>query len=358
MEKKRTGVCEALPESAESMKYKHLTAGGTFDRFHKGHRMLLEKTFAKGETVWLGITTNTYLSTLTPRSAKVLNRIQTYADRRKNVEEFLQIKRLLGRAKIVPIDDKFGTTLSDEQLEAIVVSSETELVATEINLLRAQKNWPALEVIVVPWVTSEDGKPINSARIRAGEIDREGRLYRWPGDWGVRQLPDDLRQIFKQPLGKLIGNLSFLSHLSDLRGRQLITVGDVVTKNLLAKGVVPDISIVDLKVARKQVYKNVQELGFREIKVLKKAKNAAGTLHYEAYKALLSLIKSEAKPVVLQIDGEEDLMTLFAIFLAPLGSLIVYGQPNEGMVVVEVNEEKKVESRKYLNQFIPISDKT
>lgn len=331
------------------MKYKNITAGGTFDRFHKGHRELLEKAFAVGKTVWLGITTTAYLSTLPIGTAKLPSRMQTYEERQNSVKGFLQRKRLLGRVKILPIDDKFGTTLADENLEAIVVSPETELVATEINLLRAQKNWPALEVVVVPWVTSEDGKPINSARIRAGEIDREGNLYRLPSDWGVRQLPDDLRQRFKQPLGKPI---SYLSFLSDLRGRQLITVGDVVTKNLLEARVVPDISIVDLKVARKQVYKNVQELGFREIKVFRRAENTAGTLHYEAYKALLGLIRHEAKPAVLQIEGEEDLLALFAIYLAPLESLIVYGQPNEGMVVVEVTEEKKEEARRYLERFM------
>lgn len=337
------------------MKYRHLTAGGTFDHLHRGHRALLEKAFSVGETVWLGVTTTAYLSTLHAYTAKSLGRILEYEDRRKDVEEYIQQKNLSGRAKVVPIDDKFGTTLTDEHLEAIVVSPETELVATEINLLRAQKNWPALDVIVVPWVTADDGNPINSVRIRSGEIDREGRLYRLPSDWGVRQLPDDLRPQLKLPLGMLHLTLPplLVKEREGVRSK-IITVGDVVTKNLLEVGVVPDISIVDLKVGRKQLYENVQGLGFREIKVLKKAKNAAGTLNYKSYLALLSLIHLKAKPAVLQIDGEEDLLALFAIYLAPLGSLIVYGQPNEGMVVVEVTEERKVEIKGYIERFTSI----
>ncbi|MEK7165601.1 MAG: GTP-dependent dephospho-CoA kinase family protein, partial [Patescibacteria group bacterium] len=117
------------------------------------------------------------------------------------------------------------------------------------------------------------------------------------------------------------------------------------------KRIVPDISIVDFKIQRKVVYKNLEELGFRKIKLLKKAKNEAGTISKEAEIVLSSLIKNEAKPSILQIEGEEDLLALLSIFLAPLKSLIVYGQPNEGIVVVEVTEEKKQSARNLLNKF-------
>jgi hypothetical protein len=48
------------------------------------------------------------------------------------------------------------------------------------------------------------------------------------------------------------------------------------------------------------------------------------------------------------IDGEEDLLALVAVLYAPEKSLVVYGQPNEGMVVVEVTKEKKTETCKFL----------
>lgn len=357
------------------MKYAHLTVGGTFDHFHKGHREVIEKAFASGETVWLGITSSAYFSRLDHKTAKNFDTLQPYAERRNSIIYFLKQKGLIRRAKLVPIDDKYGTTLTDQNIEAIVVSPETELVATEINLLRAQKNWPALEVITIPWVLANDGKPVSSMRIRGGEIDREGKVFRLAFDWGVRSLPNSLRQELRKPLGKLLSDLSYLGDLSNLKTRLLIAVGDVVTNRLLSAGVVPDISIVDLKIARKPAYKNIAELGFRNIKVIRKAKNDPGTLNISVYQALFSLIESEAKPAVLLIEGEEDLLTLLAIYLAPLNSLIVYGQPNfarassgkgarretpvkksednvrEGVVVVEAGEERKQLVHKYLKRF-------
>ncbi|HMK82220.1 MAG TPA: DUF359 domain-containing protein, partial [Candidatus Bathyarchaeia archaeon] len=43
------------------------------------------------------------------------------------------------------------------------------------------------------------------------------------------------------------------------------------------------------------------------------------------------------------VDGEEDLLVLVVIAVAPVGSLVVYGQPNEGIVLVNVTLAKKKE---------------
>ena len=41
---------------------------------------------------------------------------------------------------------------------------------------------------------------------------------------------------------------------------------------------------------------------------------------------------------IIVVDGEEDLLALPAIALAPLTSVILYGQPDEGLVIVKVDE--------------------
>ncbi len=386
------------------MKYKSVILGGTFDHLHKGHEAMLTRAFECGKHVWIGVTSALFLSSIDPKTAKFPGSIEPFEMRLEGVKKFLWKRGWFGRATMLTIDDKFGTTLTDESLEAIVVSPETELVATEINLLRAQNNWPALEAEVVPWVLASDGTPIHSVRIRAGEIDRAGNVFELPSNWGMRNLPKNLRPILQKPMGtlfidasknheeavnqfvvkilrvrsltQLIINSPFpsLSKREGIpplyeRGGQegflLISVGDAVTDALLKIGVTPDISIVDLYIQRKQVYKNIQEIGFRNIKVIKRVKNPAGTLSFDGFSVLSSLIHSEAKPAVLQVDGEEDLFTLLAMFSAPLGSLIVYGQParhllgqkasaggpHEGVVVIEVTEKKKEEAREYLEQF-------
>ena len=44
-------------------------------------------------------------------------------------------------------------------------------------------------------------------------------------------------------------------------------------------------------------------------------------------------------------------MTLPAIVAAPLGSSVVYGQPNEGMVLVAVTEDAKEDMRDLLGRM-------
>ncbi len=55
---------------------------------------------------------------------------------------------------------------------------------------------------------------------------------------------------------------------------------------------------------------------------------------------------AENRQVQILVAGEEDLLTLAAVWLAPLGSLVVYGQPHQGVVTVEVTAQKKREAEK------------
>ncbi|RLF22763.1 MAG: phosphopantetheine adenylyltransferase, partial [Thermoprotei archaeon] len=75
---------------------------------------------------------------------------------------------------ITRIDDVYGTSISEEELEAIVVSEETLYRALEINRIRVEKGLRPLVIVVVPMVLAYDGKPISSSRIRRGEINEEG----------------------------------------------------------------------------------------------------------------------------------------------------------------------------------------
>jgi len=52
------------------------------------------------------------------------------------------------------------------------------------------------------------------------------------------------------------------------------------------------------------------------------------------------------------VEGEEDLATLPAILYAPMGSAVVYGQPNEGSVLVDVTAEKKLHIEELIKRMI------
>jgi hypothetical protein len=85
--------------------------------------------------------------------------------------------------------------------------------------------------------------------------------------------------------------------------------------------------------------------------------NHHGTINSRTAKEIGNLIQHllvSAEEKVMKIEGEEDLLALPAIMLAPLGAVVVYGLRNKGAVVVKVSEKLKENiNKKYLSKFIP-----
>lgn len=109
-------------------------------------------------------------------------------------------------------------------------------------------------------------------------------------------------------------------------------VGDFVTNNFLAHNIKFKAAIVDFKTERKQY--------LSELKYCFKLFNPRGHINAEAWDVLKVAIKKDNGCIVL-VDGEEDLLTLPAIEVSENGSLVIYGQPGEGVVVIEVNNHYK-----------------
>ncbi|MFQ6064287.1 MAG: GTP-dependent dephospho-CoA kinase family protein [Candidatus Bathyarchaeia archaeon] len=115
----------------------------------------------------------------------------------------------------------------------------------------------------------------------------------------------------------------------------LISVGDVVSKNMMENGIQPKVLIVDNKVMRKRI-KPIQVKVDQTLYL----KNLPGTLNDEAWNVVRRALNKEEMTRVL-VDGEEDLVTLVAVLCAPENALVVYGQPHEGIVAVRVTDQKK-----------------
>lgn len=148
------------------MKYEIVAVGGTFDHFHRGHEKLLNKAFEIGNYIMVGVTSNEF-------GGKKGN-IEPCSKRMSELEEFLQ--KFDSRYTVKRLEEPYGPTVHDPQIDAIVVSRETEPVARKINEIRQEKGIKPLEIFVIDWVLAEDGKPISSTRIRKGEIDRNGKV--------------------------------------------------------------------------------------------------------------------------------------------------------------------------------------
>jgi len=153
--------------------YSFVGIGGTFDRIHKGHKTLLQKAFEIGEHVLIGITSEEMLSD--KDNAK---KVQSYTQRVKNMENYLQNNELLQHAKIVKLNDRYGPAITLSEMEAIIVTEETRPTAEEINDIRKANRLAPLTIISVPRVLAEDGMPISSSRIRKGTINKNGKLLK------------------------------------------------------------------------------------------------------------------------------------------------------------------------------------
>jgi len=154
-------------------KFKIVAVGGTFDELHKGHRALLMKAFEVGEQVIIGLCSDEFVKKLEKPHPTA-----SYADRLNELKTFLQKNGLLSKAKIIPLNDAYGITLSKGCVEALVVSKETEPTALAINQKREKLGLQPLYIIAIDMIPSENHVPISTTRIRRGEIDREGLLLK------------------------------------------------------------------------------------------------------------------------------------------------------------------------------------
>jgi len=130
--------------------------GGTFDILHKGHKMLIDKAFSitnKNGSVTIGLTTDRYTITKNKNA-------HSFNIRKQGLIRYLRSKNF-ENYEIIPIDDKYGPTLS-EDFDAIVVSAETRKTAEEINRKRKQFGLKPLKIIEIPIVLAEDNLPISS----------------------------------------------------------------------------------------------------------------------------------------------------------------------------------------------------
>lgn len=146
--------------------YKRVAVGGTFDKFHYGHRKLIGTAFEIGETVEIGVTSSVF--------ANKNHKVDSCANRMANLNEFLKSKH--DNYHISRLDDPYGPTIHEADYEAIVVSEETEPNAIKINEIRVSKGMNPLDIVVISFVLADDGIPISSTRIRKGEINRKGEL--------------------------------------------------------------------------------------------------------------------------------------------------------------------------------------
>jgi uncharacterized protein (UPF0218 family) len=80
--------------------------------------------------------------------------------------------------------------------------------------------------------------------------------------------------------------------------------------------------------------------------------NPSGTLTDELVTALQSALEREpSTTTLLVVEGEEDLAALPAVLAVADGASVVYGQPDEGMVLVTADEPTRERVRSLLERM-------
>jgi GTP-dependent dephospho-CoA kinase len=122
----------------------------------------------------------------------------------------------------------------------------------------------------------------------------------------------------------------------------LVSIGDRSTERLNEFSLPHSLEIID----RIEERKSRAEIPFSgSVEKILYAKNEAGTISSQALSALASALEQveddSAIPIRLEIEGEEDLLALPVIAFFPPETVVLYGQPRQGLVVVRAKGEPR-----------------
>ena len=144
--------------------------GGTFDAIHSGHMALLNKALSISSKVIIGLTSDQ----LATKKGK--NLVNDYSKRLSLLKSVIEKNFPNISYEISKLENDFGPAVIEGSVKALVVSEETSAKGLHLNELRAERNLPPVEIVVVPMVLAKDGKAISSTRIKNSEIDSNGNL--------------------------------------------------------------------------------------------------------------------------------------------------------------------------------------
>lgn len=300
--------------------YRTVGMGGTFDHLHKGHESFLRAAAELGEFVMVGVTEEK----LTKHKAYA-KLIQPYPKRVHAVQKFLSSLQV--PHQVVSLSDPYGPTIDpDVHIDALVVTEATIAGADKINTIRSGLQLRELPVHVHKMVLDDSGTILAAERIRQGIVNRAGVVYKqlFTQDF---QLNKSHRSFFQSLHGKIVEE-------PNKSAGQTIVVGDATLERFVSFAWPLDLAMYD---------------GHTQRQPLQNLPTATATLQNPAGQITTQLVEwleqyfvnTYQQPQLLHVEGEEDLATVAAVLVAPLGTMIYFGQPNQGMVELQVTEKRK-----------------
>ncbi|KAL5533106.1 hypothetical protein ACEPAF_4882 [Sanghuangporus sanghuang] len=154
--------------ASHSSTFPVVALGGTFDHLHSGHKILLSMAaWIANEKVIIGVTGDKLLQNKSNK--EVLESLEVRMERVRRFMEFFKPGLVYD---VVPIDDVYGPTAVDPNIQALVVSKETLAGASAIAKFRKEKNLPELECFVIDVISA------TSANLDAEDMEmlREAKM--------------------------------------------------------------------------------------------------------------------------------------------------------------------------------------
>jgi phosphopantetheine adenylyltransferase len=150
-----TAAPSSPPSSPPLLSFPDVAVGGTFDRLHAGHRLLLAATaLAARERVFAGVTADALLAGKARREL-----LQPYAERAAAAESYSRRVRPSLQVRTGALRDPKEPTQAelDPDMRALVVSRETVRGGEAINEGRRARGFAPLELVVVGLVGDGGG---------------------------------------------------------------------------------------------------------------------------------------------------------------------------------------------------------
>lgn len=139
---------EALDEIKSKLEktFDVVALGGTFDHLHSGHKILLTMAaFLSNQKIIIGVTDDNLLI-----NKKFKSELQSLEERTKSVQNFLNLICTNSlEISTTPLQDLYGPTATDPNIQALIVSRETLSGADQIDQIRIQNGFSSLERFVI-----------------------------------------------------------------------------------------------------------------------------------------------------------------------------------------------------------------
>ena len=153
-------------------------------------------------------------------------------------------------------------------------------------------------------------------------------------------IPERIKEKLRTPIGKVETDPAKIKKLC--ASSRVIAVGDICVLELLKLCVRPHLAVFDFVSKREPLGKSLRDELVKQFPHPARYKNPQGTISEELIHDAPMLIDRGGGVL---IDGEEDLTTLAFILGANEGDVVVYGQPDKGMVLVKVDKKIKEKVR-------------